>query len=318
MKTKNTFFRAITGCHVLHDTPLVRLNSIVPATCAKVYVKLEKHNEPASVKTRIAEAMIIRAEELGILKPFSGQTILEASGSNTALGLAVNGIRKGYRTVFSIPDNYNKSRIASLRLFGSTVFLSDHTTGNDSHFVLARKLSLENKDWYYIDQLSNPANPGIHYARTGKEIVDALKQVDCFVSAIGSGGTITGAGRRIKESCHSAKIIGVQPVGCKTLEGKAIPHKIQGISIGTVPSILDRSIIDDMISVSYEQAMDTGLKLMQHEALFLGISANAAVTAAIRLAETLPASKTIVCIAPDGGEYYLQDYLDYKSTKSNI
>ena len=300
----------------LHNTPLYKLQSL-PKKHGSVYVKLEKFNLGGSVKSRVGFAMVIDAEMKGILKPYSGQTIIEASGGNTASGLCLCAIPKGYKVVLVIPDNYNKGRIEQLKLLGATVILSDHKTGNDSHFVLARKLAESNPTHYYIDQLSNPANPNIHYSHTGKEIIDCIIP-DYFIAGIGSGGTVSGVGRRVKESNSTSKVYGVQPDGCSSLEGKSVPHKIQGISVGVVPPVLDSSVIDDMISVSFEETMECAMEIMEKEGLFLGLSSYANLASAIKIAQKVGSKKNIVTISPDGGEYYLNQYIQYKHSLLNV
>ena len=300
----------------LHKTPLYKLQT-VPEQYGNIYVKLEKFNPGGSIKSRVGFAMVIDAEKKGVLKPFTGQTIIEASGGNTALGLCLCAILRGYKVVLIIPDNYSKGRIEQLKLLGATVILSNHKTGNNSHFVLARKLAESNPGYYYIDQLSNIANPNIHYTHTGKEITDCIIP-DYFVAGIGSGGTVTGVGQRVKESNSSSKVYGVQPNGCCSLEGKSIPHKIQGISVGVVPPVLDSSIIDDMISVSFEETMQCAMEIMEKEGLFLGLSSYANLASAIKIAQKVGSKKNIVTISPDGGEYYLNQYIQYKHSLLNV
>lgn len=300
----------------LHNTPLYKLKNL-PANFANVFVKLEKYNPGGSIKARIADAMIAEAENQGRLKPFSSQVIVEASGGNTALGLCMCALHRGYQVVLVIPDNYNQARIEQLPLYGAEVYLSDHTTGNDSHFVKVRELCENNKSFFYINQLNNLANPTVHYQRTGKEIVDKLCDINYFITGIGSGGTITGVGKRIKETFSRAKVIGVQPFGCEALQGRAIPHKIQGLSVGLIPQVLDVSIIDDMYSITYEATMQCALDLVETEGLFLGVSSNANIASAIKLASKVGKGKNIVTIAPDSGEFYLNQYIDFKKSLSN-
>lgn len=295
---------------IVGNTPLVRLPESI-ASGAHIYAKLEYFNEAANIKMRPAKAMIDAAEQAGILKPFSGQTILESSGGSMGISLAVIGAQRGYNIKLVLPDNYNQERIRQLPIFGAEVVLSDSSTGNDSHFRLARKLAEEHPDHYFIDQLTNEANPRSHYETTGREIVEALPHIDYFICGIGSGGSITGIGRRIKERFPAAKIIGVQPAGCDVLKGKAIPHKIQGWAAGVLPPVLDISLIDGMLDVTYEAAMSFGHKIVRTAGYYGGISACANLLAARQLSETISKEKIIVTLVPDFGSIYLSHYLNF-------
>jgi len=295
------------------NTPVVKLNS--PHFKNKnIFVKLEEYNSGGNVKMRPAIAMVARAEWLGILKPFNGQTILESSGGSMGVSLAIIGAMRGYKIKLVLPDNYNPDRIRQLPIYGAEVLLSDHTTGNDSHFRLAKQIASENPNHYYIDQLSNPANPEIHYLTTGNEIVKQLPEIDYFVCGIGSGGSITGIGRRIKEVYPNAKIIAVQPKGCDVLKGTAIVHKIQGWAAGVIPSILDSSLIDDVLDITYEESMQLGCDLVKNEGLFVGISSCANILAADMLTKKVGNNKRIITLAPDSGHIYLSHYLNIKNT----
>ncbi len=307
------FSASQTGYYPLNigNTPVIRL-------CSKrfesknIYIKLEYFNEGSNVKMRVASAMVARAERDGVLKPFTGQTILESSGGSTGISLAIIGAMRGYKIKLVLPDNYNPDRIRQLPIYGAEVILSDHTTGNDSHFRLARRISAENPDHIYIDQLNNPANPDIHYVSTGREIIKQVPDIDFFVCGIGSGGSITGIGKRIKEEYPNAKIIAVQPAGCDVLNGKAIVHKIQGWAAGVIPGVLDTRIVDDVINITYEESMELGHYLVNNEGLFVGISSCGNILAAEMLAEKIGTGKKIVTLAPDNGQIYLSHYLNTK------
>lgn len=295
------------------NTPIVKLNS--PYFKSKnIYVKLEYFNEGGNVKMRPAMAMVARAEASGILSPFTEQVILESSGGSMGVSLAIIGAMRGYKIKLVLPDNYNPQRISQLPIYGAEVILSDHTTGNDSHFRLARQIASENPNHYYIDQLSNPANSDIHYRTTGNEIVKQLSGIDYFVCGIGSSGSITGIGRKIKEVYPKAKIIAVQPKGCDVLKGTAIVHKIQGWAAGVLPSILDHSLIDDVLDITYEESMQLGCDLVKNEGLFVGISSCANILAADMLSIKVGNSKRIVTLACDSGHIYLSHYLNIKNS----
>jgi cysteine synthase A len=292
-----------------HSTPILKLE--LPTSCANVYVKLEKYNMGGSIKAKAAEVMVRQAEKEKKLKPFAGQTIIECSGGNMGLGITLLGAQRGYKVQLAIPDNYSKTKREMLKMLGADVCLSDHTRGNDSHFVLAHQLAEENPQAYFINQLENPANAAAHYIYTGKEIVDAIGQIDYFIAGIGSGGTISGVGKRIKEAFTKAKVIGVQPQGCDTLNGKAIEHKIHGIAIGMLPAILNKAIIDDMYSITFSEVMNCAVSIAKTHGLFLGISSYANIATAIHYAKEMGKNKTIVTVAPDSGEHYIETYMNY-------
>jgi len=286
-------------------TPSVVLKRIVPTSAARVYVKLEKYNPGGSLKARVALQMVLEAEKKGILRPDSGQTILEPTGGNTGIGLAIVGAIRGYRVILVIPDNYSEEKQKVLRAYGAEVVLSDSTTGNDSHVAKAREILTKNPGFVWLDQLSNTANPMAHYQNTAAEILASISSIDCFVAGIGSGGTITGIGRRIREAFPQARVIAVQPEGCDVLSGRAIQHQIQGFAIGRIPPILDVNIPDSVFSVTFDQARATMIRLAEKEGLLLGISSGANVYAAIAVSQELDPTKTVVTIAPDGGRSYL-------------
>jgi cysteine synthase len=292
------------------QTPLVRIPATVTQT-DNIYAKLEYHNEAHNIKMRAALAMVNAAETSGILRPNSGQTLIESSGGSMGVSLAAICAQRGYQLKLVLPDNYNMERIRMLPLFGAEVVLSDPTTGNDSHFRLARKLADAHPDYIYLDQLSNQANPDSHYFGTGSEIAEALPHVDYFICGIGSGGTISGAGRKLKESFPSCKVIGVQPAGCKVLAGYAVPHKIQGWAAGVLPSILDINIIDGMLDITYEASIELGVMLLHKTGYYSGISGCANLLAAKMLAAEVGKDKVIVTVIPDSGMIYTSHFLNF-------
>lgn len=291
-------------------TPLVRLQNLLSDEMSDVYVKLEKYNPGESHKARIAYQMILSAEKKGLLIPKTGQTLIEPTGGNTGKGLAIVGAIRGYNVVLVVPDNYSKEAIRILKAYGAQVVLSDSTTGNDSHVRKAKEILNEHPDYIWLDQLSNPANPEAHYIGTGAEIAESLDKIDYFIAGIGSGGAISGTGKRIKETHPNAKIIAVQPTGCKVLEGKAVPHKIQGLAIGILPPNLNTEIVDEVISVDFVEAKE-GMKLLaQREGLLVGISSGANAFVALNLAKKLGKGKKIVTLAPDTGRNYMEVFED--------
>lgn len=291
------------------NTPIVKLQNVINKGAADIYIKLEEFNPGGSVKARIAFQMIIDAEKYGILKPNSGQTLIEPTGGNTGIGLAMMGAIRGYKVILVIPDNYireSREKTKILRAHGVEIMWSDSKKGNDSHVEKVKEIIKEHAEYIWLNQFANMSNPNAHYETTGKEILDVLKKVDCFVAGIGSGGTITGVGKRIKEKFPNALVIGVQPVGCDVLKGEAISHRIQGLAIGTLPPVFGVNIVDKVLSIEYEEAVEYMKRLASKEGLLVGISSGANVCAAIKIAKELGAGKTVVTISPDGGRSYLE------------
>lgn len=288
------------------NTPIVKLQKVIPEETADLYIKLEEFNPGGSVKARIAFQMIIDAEKNGILKPNSGQTIIEPTGGNTGIGLAMMGAIRGYKVILVIPDNYSREKTKILGAYGAEIMWSNSKKGNDSHIEKVKEIIKEHTEYIWLNQIANMSNPNAHYETTGKEILEVLEKVDCFVAGIGSGGTITGVGKRIKEKFPNALIVGVQPVGCDVLKGEAVSHRIQGLAIGTLPPVLGVNIVDKVLSIEYEEAVEYMKRLASEEGLLVGISSGANVCAAIKTAEELGVGKTVVTIAPDGGKSYLE------------
>lgn len=291
----------------LGNTPIVSLQNVASREAGQVFVKLEEFNPGGSIKARVAVEMVLKAERDGILSHSSRQTIVEATGGNTGIGLAIAGILRGYKVLLVVPDNYSEERVALLRMYGAEVLRSDHQKGNDSHIQKVRELVQSRPDIVWLDQFTNEANPHAHYVGTGAEILAQVPRVDCFVCAIGSGGTITGTGRRIKEVYPHAMVVGVQPAGCDLLKGKFVPHRIQAIAVGVKPKILDETVIDDMISVTYEDAVTTIRSLAATEGIFCGLSSGANIYGALQMASRMGKRSVIVTVAPDSGRSYLQE-----------
>ncbi len=300
------FMQSLTLLDHVGNTPLVKLQKIVPEGSADIYVKLEEFNPGGSIKSRIAFQMVLDAERKGILKPNSGQTIIEPTGGNTGIGLAVASAIRGYRLILVIPDNYSKEKIKILQAYGVEVFLSNSKSGNNSHVEKVKEIISENPDYVWLNQLLNKNNPIAHYETTANEILNSLPNVDCFLAGIGSGGTITGIGRKLKEKLPYILVVGVQPEGCNVLEGKAVSHQIQGMAIGILPPVLDVSLVDEMVSIEYEDAVECMKILATKEGLFVGISSGANVQAALKMAKELGEGKVVVTVAPDSGRSYLE------------
>lgn len=296
---------------MIGNTPIIKLNSIIDSN---VYVKLEYFNFGGSVKSRVAYSMLQEAKKVSSIK---GKTILEASGGNTAIGLATFVKVFDFNLKLVIPDNFSKKKIEQLKLYGVDIVLSDHTLGNNSHIIKARELKRDNKEFIYLDQFSNKANPKTHYFDTGGELVKEFTKIDYFLTGIGSGGTITGVGKRLKEE-FGTKIIAVMPQGYDIVNQKFISHKIQAIGIGMIPDILDLNIIDEYIYVDYQEILEELPQILQEEGLFLGISALANIVAVKKLSKQVSKNKTIVTIAQDNGDSYIENYTkDYYEYKNN-
>jgi cysteine synthase len=298
--------------HLLGDTPVVRLSRLcsAEAVSSNIFMKLEFQNPGGSHKARIAHSMILRAEERGDLQRGSGQTIVEPTGGNTGLGLAIACKIYGYKLVLVIPDNYSTEKMRLLRLYGATIILSSSASGNNSHGVLAANLKLQNPEWILLNQQANPANPEIHRKTTAPEIIAAFKNqpVDFFVGGGGTGGHITGVGEVLKQHWPNLKIVLVQPEGNDVRTRTFLPHDIQGLSVGIVPENLNARIIDAYITVSYDEAIGAVRKLIDSEGIGVGISSGANIVAALQLARQA-SGRRILCLAYDQVFQYLDHFL---------
>lgn len=290
---------------LIGDTPVVKLNTLVPAGAADVYVKLEMFNPTKSVKDRAAYNMIKMAEEQGVLKP--GATIIEPTSGNTGIGLAMVAAAKGYRAILVLPDNATKERINLLKAYGAEVELtpSDEKMPGAIGKALALKEEIPNS--FIPQQFENAANPDAHRHTTATEILEQMDgKLDAFVASAGTGGTITGTGETLKDHLPDLHITVVEPKGSPVLSGgKPGKHKLVGTSPGFVPDILNTKIYDEIMQINDEDAIDMFKKMARDEGIFVGPSAGATVFAAIEIAKRLGAGKKVLCIAPDTGERYL-------------
>ncbi|WP_270583669.1 cysteine synthase A [Bacillus smithii] len=290
---------------LIGNTPIVKLNRIVDADSADVYLKLEYFNPGSSVKDRIALAMIEAAEKLGKLQP--GGTIIEPTSGNTGIGLAMVAAAKGYPAIFVMPETMSLERRNLLKAYGAQLVLTPGPEGMKGAIKKAEELAKEN-GYLLLQQFENLANPEIHRRTTGKEIVEQFgdEQLDAFVAGIGTGGTITGTGQVLKEKYPNIKIYAVEPADSPVLSGgQPGPHKIQGIGAGFVPKVLDTDVYDEVITVTTEQAFDSARKASLNEGVLGGISAGAAIYAALQVAKKLGKGKKVLAIVPDNGERYL-------------
>ncbi len=286
-------------------TPLVQLGRLGEEVAGEVVAKLEYFNPGGSVKDRLGVALIDAAERDGLIG--EGSVVVEPTSGNTGIGLAVVCAARGYRLILTLPEGMSRERAALLRTYGAEVHETPSMGGMDEAVELARKLVAENNG-YMPMQFSNPANPEIHRRTTAEEIWGDLDgQVDAFVAGVGTGGTITGVGQVLKERRPDVQVIGVEPAGSPVLSGgDPGPHKIQGIGPGFVPEVLDRSVIDEVFTVDDEDALETARELAKREGVLAGISAGAAVHAALEVAgRDGMAGKRVVVVVPDSGERYM-------------
>ena len=290
---------------LIGGTPLVRLNRLSKPGSATIYAKVESFNPGGSIKDRICLNMINEAERLGKLKP--GGTIVEPTSGNTGIGLALVAAVRGYKLILVMPESMSMERASLLSSYGAQLVLTAAWEGMKGSIREAESIVAQNPSYYMPDQFSNAANPAMHRKTTGPEIMDALDgRVDAFVAAVGTGGTITGCGEVIKERNPAAKIVAVEPAGSPVLSGgDPGPHKIQGIGAGFVPKVLNRTLLDRVVTVTDDEAYQTAKLLAKKEGLLVGISAGANVFAAQKIAEELGPGKNVVTILCDTGERYI-------------
>ncbi|MUT67668.1 cysteine synthase A [Paenibacillus sp. NEAU-GSW1] len=293
---------------LIGDTPLVRLNRLVPEDSAEIYVKLEYQNPGSSVKDRIAISMIEVAEQEGRLKP--GDTIVEPTSGNTGIGLALVAAAKGYKAILVMPETMSIERRNLLRAYGAELVLTPGSEGMNGAVRKAEELAKENPSYFIPQQFKNQANVKIHRETTGPEIVEAINsldgKLDAFIAGIGTGGTISGAGEVLKKNFDGIKVYAVEPAASPILSGgQPGPHKIQGIGANFVPDILNREVYDGVITVENEEAFEVARRAAKEEGLLVGISSGAAIFAALKVAKELGKGKRVVAIVPSNGERYL-------------
>lgn len=298
---------------LIGNTPLLKLNRIVPKDAADVYVKLEFFNPAGSIKDRIALAMIEKAEAEGKLKP--GDTIIEPTSGNTGIGLASVAAAKGYHLIIVMPETMSVERRKLMQGYGAELILTPGADGMKGSIAKAQEL-VDTKGYFMPMQFENPANPAIHEATTGQEIIDAFGKddlPDAFVAGVGTGGTLSGIGHALKKADPNIKVYALEPAESPLLkEGKAGKHKIQGISAGFIPKTLDQEVYDGIIEVSSDDAIKTGQAVGRLEGFLPGISAGANIYGAIELAKQLGKGKKVVTVSPDGGDRYLStDLFNY-------
>lgn len=291
---------------LIGQTPILKLNHVVPAGAADVYVKLEFFNPAGSVKDRIALAMIEQAEQTGQLQP--GGTIVEPTSGNTGIGLAMVAAAKGYHLVIVMPETMSVERRKLMQGYGAELILTPGADGMQGSIAKAEEL-VKTKGYFMPMQFENPANPAIHATTTGQEIITAFGQDNlpaAFVAGVGTGGTLTGVGKALKAANSQVKVYALEPAESPLLkEGKSGKHKIQGISAGFIPATLDQNVYDGIVEVSSDDAIATAQKVARLEGFLPGISAGANIHGAIELAKQFGAGKKVITLAPDGGDRYL-------------
>jgi cysteine synthase A len=300
---KTLAYKEIT--ELIGSTPLVRLNELSPVGGATIYAKVESFNPGGSVKDRICLNMINEAERSGRLKP--GATIVEPTSGNTGIGLALVAAVRKYKLILVMPESMSMERASLLSSYGAQLVLTAAWEGMKGSIKEAEGIVAQNPSYFMPDQFSNPANPAMHRKTTALEIWDALEgKLDAFVTAVGTGGTITGCGEVFKERNPKIQVIAVEPSGSPVLSGgDPGPHKIQGIGAGFVPKVLNRKILDRVITVTDDEAYQTSKLLAKKEGLLVGISSGANVCAAQKVAQELGPGKAVVTVLCDTGERYI-------------
>lgn len=298
---------------LIGNTPIVKLNRVVPEDAADIYVKLEFFNPAGSIKDRIALAMIERAEREGKLT--AGGTIVEPTSGNTGVGLAMVAAAKGYHLVITMPETMSVERRKLMQGYGAELILTPGADGMKGSIAKAEELVKE-KGYFMPMQFENPANPAIHEATTGAEIIAAFGKdnlPDVFVAGVGTGGTLTGIGHALKKANPATKVYALEPAESPLLkEGHGGKHKIQGISAGFIPKVLDKDVYDGIVEISSDDAIATAREVAHKEGILVGISAGANIKGAIELAKKLGKGKKVITVSPDGGDRYLStDLFNY-------
>ncbi len=289
---------------LIGSTPVVKLRTLPGKNDAEVWAKMESFNPGGSVKDRICLNMIETAEREGKLKP--GATIVEPTSGNTGIGLALIAAVKGYRLILTMPDTMSEERRSLLSAYGAHLILTPDTKGMGGAIHKAEALLQEHGEYFMPQQFNNPANPDMHRKTTAVELLKQFKHIDAFVAGVGTGGTITGVGEVLKEKMKDVRVCAVEPAASPVISGgEPGYHKIQGIGAGFIPAVLNRQILDEIITVSDEEATLLTRRLAAEEGLLVGISSGAACAAALKVAKTMGKGHVVVAIFADKGEHYL-------------
>lgn len=288
---------------MIGNTPLLKINRLVDENSADVYIKLEKGNPGGSIKDRAALGMIERAEQEGKLR--KGMTIIEPTSGNTGIGLAMIGQYKGYKVKIVMPETMSKERRDLIKAYGAELILTEGSKGMKGAIEKANEYA--DSDEYFIpQQFENLANSQKHYETTAEEILQDIPDVDYFVAGVGSGGTLSGVGKKLKENKKDVKIVAVEPASSPVLSGgNPGAHKIQGIGAGFVPGNYNKDVVDEIFKVTDDDAIEYARKIAKEEGVLVGISSGAAIYAAIQIAKKIGKGKKVVAVAPDGGEKYI-------------
>ena len=288
---------------LIGNTPILKVKSMVDENCADVYVKLEKFNQGGSVKDRAALGMIEKAEKEGILK--EGSVIVEPTSGNTGIGLAMIGRLKGYKVVIVMPETMSKERRDLIKAYGAELVLTEGSKGMKGAIEKANEL-VKNKGYFMPQQFENIANPEKHYETTADEIFNDINDLDVFVAGVGTGGTATGVGKRLKEKINGIQVVAVEPSNSQVIAGKKPgAHKIQGIGAGFIPQNYKAEYVDNVVPVTDEDAIRTAVEFAKKEGILVGISSGAAIYTAIEIAKKLGKGKKVLALSPDGGEKYI-------------
>ena len=291
-----------SSLEIIGNTPILKIKN-TEDNMADIYVKLEKFNIGGSVKDRAALGMIEKAEKLGFLK--EGSVIVEPTSGNTGIALAMIGRLKGYKVIIVMPDTMSAERRALIKAYGAQLILTDGVKGMKGAIEKAEELS-KNDGYFIPQQFENIANPEKHYETTAEEILKDIPDLDVFIASVGTGGTITGISKKLKENIKGLKTIAVEPKNSEVLQGgKPGPHKIQGIGAGFIPSIYKSEYVDEVRSVTDDEAFKAAKEFAVNEGVLIGISAGSALHVAIEVAKEIGKGKKVLLVAPDGGEKYI-------------
>ncbi len=307
--------------HTIGNTPLIKINSVAADLKCRVYAKCEFFNPGGSVKDRIGYQMVIDAEKSGRIKP--GDTLIEPTSGNTGIGLALTGAVRGYNVIITMPEKMSREKQVILEALGATIIRTPTEAAFDdpeSHIEVAKKMQKEIPNSHILDQYANPSNPDAHYHGTGKEIIEQCpeKSIDMIVGGAGTGGTISGTAKRLKEKFPNIKVVGIDPVGSILGGGKEVSsYHVEGIGYDFFPKVLDLDIIDQWVKTEDKESFQTARRLVREEGMLCGGSCGAAMWGALQAAKDLTEDQTCVVILPDGVRNYMTKYIDDDWMKQN-